>query len=93
MLRLALLQSRTRTHRFLFSTLPSHTVVGLPALSPTMEAGNIAKWKLSEGASFAAGDVLCEIETDKATVDFEAQDEGVIAKVRFLLVGALIGSV
>ena len=82
MLRLALIQSRTRLQqRVLLSTLPSHTVVGLPALSPTMETGNIAQWKVSEGTSFAAGDVLCEIETDKATVDFEAQDEGVIAKI------------
>ncbi|KAJ1444561.1 single hybrid motif-containing protein [Pelagophyceae sp. CCMP2097] len=62
-------------------SLPSHAVVGMPALSPTMEAGTIAVWKVAEGAAFAAGDVICEIETDKATVDFEAQDEGVLAKI------------
>jgi pyruvate dehydrogenase E2 component (dihydrolipoamide acetyltransferase) len=53
----------------------------MPSLSPTMEAGTIASWTLEEGESFAAGDVLCEIETDKATVSFEAQDDGVIAKI------------
>mmetsp|Transcript_27406 Transcript_27406/g.94247 ORF Transcript_27406/g.94247 Transcript_27406/m.94247 type:complete len:214 (-) Transcript_27406:1728-2369(-) len=62
-------------------SLPSHEVFGLPALSPTMEAGTIAVWKVKEGAAFAAGDVICEIETDKATVDFEAQDDGVLAKI------------
>jgi len=53
----------------------------MPALSPTMETGTIAKWNLGNGDSFAAGDVICEIETDKATVDFEAQDDGIIAKI------------
>lgn len=53
----------------------------MPSLSPTMEAGTIASWTLEEGESFGAGDVLCEIETDKATVSFEAQDDGVIAKI------------
>mmetsp|Transcript_28179 Transcript_28179/g.37489 ORF Transcript_28179/g.37489 Transcript_28179/m.37489 type:complete len:447 (-) Transcript_28179:178-1518(-) len=47
----------------------------------TMEAGTIAKWNKSEGEEFIAGDILCEVETDKATVDFEAQDDGVIAKI------------
>jgi len=60
---------------------PSHDVVGLPSLSPTMEAGAIASWTVEEGDSFGAGDVLCEIETDKATVAFEAQDEGFVAKI------------
>jgi len=46
-----------------------------------MEAGSIAKWNVSEGEEFAAGDSLCEVETDKATVDFEAQDEGVVARI------------
>eukprot|EP00815_Leptocylindrus_aporus_P006518 CAMPEP_0116058626 /NCGR_PEP_ID=MMETSP0322-20121206/5307_1 /TAXON_ID=163516 /ORGANISM="Leptocylindrus danicus var. apora, Strain B651" /LENGTH=435 /DNA_ID=CAMNT_0003542841 /DNA_START=203 /DNA_END=1507 /DNA_ORIENTATION=+ len=46
-----------------------------------MEAGNIGGWKIEEGSAFDAGDVLCEIETDKATVDFEAQDEGYLAKI------------
>merc|ERR1740133_537871 len=62
-------------------SLPSHQVVGMPALSPTMETGTIASWKVGEGEAFGAGDVIAEVETDKATVDFEAQDEGVIAKI------------
>ena len=50
-------------------------------LDQTMEAGTIAKWNKAEGEEFGAGDVLCEIETDKATVDFEAQDDGFIARI------------
>lgn len=53
----------------------------MPALSPTMTEGNIAKWNVSEGDSVASGDVLCEIETDKATMEVEAVDEGVIGKI------------
>jgi hypothetical protein len=53
----------------------------MPALSPTMTEGNIASWKVKEGDSFSAGDVLLEIETDKASMDVEAQDDGVIAKI------------
>ncbi len=64
-----------------FSSLPYHLVVGMPALSPTMEVGTIASWKVKEGESFGAGDSLAEIETDKATIDFEAQDDGVVAKL------------
>lgn len=63
------------------SNYPAHEVVGMPSLSPTMEAGAIASWTLEEGESFGAGDVLCEVETDKATVSFEAQDDGVVAKI------------
>ncbi|KAF6834281.1 pyruvate dehydrogenase e2 component (dihydrolipoamide acetyltransferase) [Colletotrichum musicola] len=53
----------------------------MPALSPTMTEGNIASWKVKEGDSFSAGDVLLEIETDKATMDVEAQDDGVMFKI------------
>ena len=53
----------------------------MPALSPTMTQGNIAKWKVKEGDSFSAGDVLLEIETDKASMDVEAQDDGVLVKI------------
>mmetsp|Transcript_14563 Transcript_14563/g.29442 ORF Transcript_14563/g.29442 Transcript_14563/m.29442 type:complete len:497 (-) Transcript_14563:214-1704(-) len=60
---------------------PPHEVVGMPSLSPTMEAGTIAKWNKEEGDEFGAGDILCEVETDKATVDFEAQDDGFLAKI------------
>ena len=48
------------------SSYPPHTLYPMPALSPTMETGTIAKWNLGSGDAFAAGDVLCEIETDKA---------------------------
>jgi len=53
----------------------------MPALSPTMEKGNLAKWLKKEGDTVKAGDVLAEIETDKATMEYEAIDEGVIAKI------------
>ncbi|OBR13991.1 Biotin-requiring enzyme [Colletotrichum higginsianum IMI 349063] len=53
----------------------------MPALSPTMTEGNIASWKVKEGEAFSAGDVLLEIETDKATMDVEAQDDGVMFKI------------
>ncbi|MGQ0558399.1 MAG: pyruvate dehydrogenase complex dihydrolipoamide acetyltransferase [Sphingosinicella sp.] len=53
----------------------------MPALSPTMEEGTLSKWLLKEGDSVSAGDVLAEIETDKATMEFEAVDEGVLAKI------------
>jgi pyruvate dehydrogenase E2 component (dihydrolipoamide acetyltransferase) len=53
----------------------------MPAMSPTMTEGGIASWKKSEGDTFTAGDVLLEIETDKATIDVEAQDDGILAKI------------
>ncbi|TMW59679.1 hypothetical protein Poli38472_004748 [Pythium oligandrum] len=64
-----------------FSSYPEHEVVGMPALSPTMETGTIAKWLKTEGEQVAAGDILCQVETDKAVVDFEAQDEFYLAKI------------
>eukprot|EP00592_Proboscia_alata_P024870 CAMPEP_0194445184 /NCGR_PEP_ID=MMETSP0176-20130528/127708_1 /TAXON_ID=216777 /ORGANISM="Proboscia alata, Strain PI-D3" /LENGTH=729 /DNA_ID=CAMNT_0039271701 /DNA_START=338 /DNA_END=2528 /DNA_ORIENTATION=- len=51
------------------------------SVSPTMETGTISTWNLSDGSEFSAGDVFCSIETDKATMDFEAQDDGFVAKV------------
>ena len=53
----------------------------MPALSPTMEEGTLAKWLVKEGDSVASGDILAEIETDKATMEFEAVDEGTISKI------------
>ncbi|KAG7529691.1 hypothetical protein FFLO_05497 [Filobasidium floriforme] len=53
----------------------------MPAMSPTMTEGGIAGWKLAEGEAFAAGDILLEIETDKATIDVEAQDDGIMGKI------------
>src|SRR5246127_3132632 len=57
------------------------TQVLMPALSPTMTEGKIARWIKSEGEAVRAGDVLAEIETDKATMEVEAVDEGVLAKI------------
>ena len=57
------------------------TEILMPALSPTMEEGTLAKWLVSEGDSVASGDIIAEIETDKATMEFEAIDEGVIGKI------------
>ena len=53
----------------------------MPALSPTMEKGNLAKWLKKEGDKVQSGDVIAEIETDKATMEVEAVDEGTIAKI------------
>lgn len=53
----------------------------MPALSPTMETGILAEWYLSEGAEFSAGQAIAKIETDKASIDFEAQDDGFVAKI------------
>ena len=57
------------------------TEILMPALSPTMEEGTLAKWLVKEGDTVAAGDVIAEIETDKATMEFEAVDEGTIGKI------------
>src|SRR3954466_4568344 len=53
----------------------------MPALSPTMEEGTLAKWLVKEGDQVQSGDILAEIETDKATMEFEAIDEGRIAHI------------
>ncbi len=55
--------------------------ITMPALSPTMEEGNLAKWLVKEGDTVKSGDVIAEIETDKATMEVEAVDEGVVAKL------------
>lgn len=55
--------------------------IKMPALSPTMEEGTLAKWLVKEGDMVKSGDIMAEIETDKATMEFEAVDEGVIAKI------------
>ena len=57
------------------------TEILMPALSPTMEEGTLAKWLVKEGDTVASGDVMAEIETDKATMEFEAVDEGTIGKI------------
>jgi pyruvate dehydrogenase E2 component (dihydrolipoamide acetyltransferase) len=57
------------------------TEIKMPALSPTMEEGTLARWLVKEGDKVASGDILAEIETDKATMEFEAVDEGTIASI------------
>ena len=57
------------------------TEILMPALSPTMEEGTLSKWHVKEGDTVSSGDILAEIETDKATMEFEAIDEGVIGKI------------
>ncbi|MCA1009083.1 biotin/lipoyl-binding protein, partial [Rhodococcus hoagii] len=53
----------------------------MPALSPTMEEGTLAKWLVKEGDTVSSGDIIAEIETDKATMEFEAVDEGIVGKI------------
>ena len=55
--------------------------ITMPALSPTMEEGTLSKWLVKEGDTIASGDVIAEIETDKATMEVEAVDEGTVAKL------------
>lgn len=63
------------------SAYPPHKLVPMPSLSPTMEAGSIAKWIVQEGGKFEAGQAICEVETDKATVTYDATDDGFLAKI------------
>ena len=73
----------TRINKCLYSSgsLPEHTKIRLPALSPTMEAGTLAKWAKQEGDHILEGDLVAEIETDKATMGLEASEEGYLAKI------------
>jgi len=64
-----------------FADFPSHIKVALPALSPTMEAGTIVSWEKKIGDQVSEGDLLCEIETDKATMGFETPEEGYLAQI------------
>ncbi|XP_021295301.1 dihydrolipoyllysine-residue acetyltransferase component 1 of pyruvate dehydrogenase complex, mitochondrial isoform X2 [Herrania umbratica] len=77
----SILKLQIGVRHFSSADLPEHTVLGMPALSPTMSQGNIAKWKKKEGDKIEVGDVLCEIETDKATLEFESLEEGFLAKI------------
>ncbi len=61
--------------------LPPHEIILMPALSPTMTVGNIGAWHKKVGDRVDPGDLLCEIETDKAQMDFEVQEEGYLAKI------------
>ena len=60
-------------------TMPTNIL--MPALSPTMEKGNLARWLKKEGDKIKTGDVIAEIETDKATMEYEAVDDGTLAKI------------
>ncbi|KAG2229119.1 hypothetical protein INT48_002935 [Thamnidium elegans] len=74
----------TKTSTLGFHTSASSyaiTRLNLPAMSPTMTEGTIHQWKLKEGDSFAAGDILLELETDKAQIDVEAPEDGILAKI------------
>src|SRR5450755_2722831 len=57
------------------------TNILMPALSPTMEKGNLARWLKKEGDKIKSGDIIAEIETDKATMEYEAVDEGTLVKI------------
>lgn len=61
--------------------LPPHEEIGMPSLSPTMTEGNIARWVKKEGDEVHPGDVICEVETDKATVEMESMEDGYLAKI------------
>ncbi|KAF5386605.1 hypothetical protein D9615_001935 [Tricholomella constricta] len=75
--------SAHRIQRLLHQTSARHAITNLemPAMSPTMTEGGISSWKKRDGEAFSTGDVLLEIETDKATIDVEAQDDGIMGKI------------
>ncbi|GMH14221.1 hypothetical protein Nepgr_016062 [Nepenthes gracilis] len=77
------LSSHLQSHRSFSSNadLHPHQEIGMPSLSPTMTEGNIARWLKKEGDKVSPGEVLCEVETDKATVEMECMEEGCLAKI------------
>ncbi|XP_072175975.1 dihydrolipoyllysine-residue acetyltransferase component of pyruvate dehydrogenase complex-like [Diadema setosum] len=76
-----LYQLRNPCRFFSSEDLPAHFKITLPALSPTMEVGSVVRWEKQVGDKIQDGDLLCEIETDKATMGFEASEEGYLAKI------------
>ncbi|VDN17647.1 unnamed protein product [Gongylonema pulchrum] len=68
-------------YRMYASGLPDHRLITMPALSPTMEHGTLVNWQKKEGDEVAEGEIICEIETDKSVMAFEAAEEGFLAKV------------
>lgn len=64
-----------------YASWPEHTVINMPALSPTMTQGGIASWSVKVGDQLSPGQLIAEIETDKATMDFEFQDDGYMAQI------------
>lgn len=73
--------NRYQLNRFYSSKFPDHTVIAMPALSPTMTQGNIARWTKKVGDQLEPGESIAEIETDKAVMDFEFQEDGYLAKI------------
>ncbi|ODV88852.1 hypothetical protein CANCADRAFT_32304 [Tortispora caseinolytica NRRL Y-17796] len=71
----------------LYASFPDHTIIDMPALSPTMNQGNIGEWRKKIGDQLSPGDVLVEIETDKAQMDFEFQEDGYLSNI-FLETGS-----
>lgn len=69
------------SHSFNYLAFSSVIKLEMPALSPTMSEGNLVSWTKKEGDQVKVGDVLCEIQTDKATIGFESQEEGYLAKI------------
>lgn len=74
-------RSQLRLQLRCYASYPDHSIINMPALSPTMAHGNLAAWVKKEGDQLNVGDVIAEIETDKAQMDFEFQDEGYLAKI------------
>src|ERR1700688_49482 len=75
------MRSERRTELRVISGADMPIQVLMPALSPTMEKGNLAKWLKKEGETIKSGDVIAEIETDKATMEVEATDEGTLGRI------------
>eukprot|EP00236_Picocystis_salinarum_P002431 CAMPEP_0183832142 /NCGR_PEP_ID=MMETSP0807_2-20130328/5188_1 /TAXON_ID=88271 /ORGANISM="Picocystis salinarum, Strain CCMP1897" /LENGTH=254 /DNA_ID=CAMNT_0026077771 /DNA_START=101 /DNA_END=865 /DNA_ORIENTATION=- len=71
----------SHTRGFAAGTLPPHEVLPMPALSPTMVEGTVSAWKKQEGDAVNTGDVLADIETDKATMEMETMEDGFLAKI------------
>lgn len=69
-------------HTQSFSSYPEHTILKMPALSPTMEKGNLVSWNKKVGDEMNPGDVMAEVETDKATVAFECVEDGLYVCVK-----------
>lgn len=74
-------QATQRRYYSSTTDIPPHQEIGMPSLSPTMTEGNVARWLKKEGDKVSPGEVLCEIETDKATVEMESMEEGYLAKI------------
>ncbi|CDH11249.1 probable Dihydrolipoyllysine-residue acetyltransferase component of pyruvate dehydrogenase complex, mitochondrial [Zygosaccharomyces bailii ISA1307] len=79
--RVARVSLATRWQLRCYASYPAHSVIDMPALSPTMTQGNLSQWAKKEGDKLSPGDVIAEIETDKATMDFEYQDDAYLAKI------------